>query len=98
MNHSIARFETVKASGYLQQLCKHFAHKLAVEFTPTQGQIPFAAGTCQLEASDNTLTMKVEAQDAGNLAQVQDVIERHLLRFAFREPAKIEWHAADVAG
>jgi hypothetical protein len=97
MNQSIARFETARASGYLQQLCKHFAHKLAVEFTPSQGQIPFSAGTCRLEASDRTLTMRVEAPDASGLAQVQDVIERHLLRFAFREPARIEWHAVDAA-
>ena len=34
MNHSVARVETERASIYLQQLCKHFAHKLPVSFTP----------------------------------------------------------------
>jgi len=29
-----------------------------------------------------------------DLAQVQDVVARHLLRFAFREPPTIEWHGA----
>jgi len=74
---------------------KHFAHKLSVEFMPIQGKIPFSAGTCWLEAIDRSLTLKVEAEDASRLAQVQDVVEKHLLRFAFREPVKIEWTDAD---
>jgi hypothetical protein len=52
MSRSIARIETEHASLYLQQLCKHFAHKLSVEFTPSQGRIPFTAGACVLAADD----------------------------------------------
>ena len=60
MNHSVAEITTERASIYLQQLCKHFAHKLAVEFTPEQGVIPFSMGTCRLEAVGDKLTLKVE--------------------------------------
>ena len=97
MTNSIARVETERASIYLQQLCKHFAHKLPVTFTPEQGQITFSAGICRLEASDGVLVLKAEAEDDARLAQLQGVIDKHLLRFAFRDPPKIEWRAADAA-
>lgn len=97
MNHSTAEITTERASIYLQQLCKHFAHKLAVEFTPERGTIPFAMGTCRLEAAGDKLTMKAEAENAEQLAQVEGVIERHLVRFAFRDPPEIVWRTAEQA-
>jgi uncharacterized protein len=97
MKHSIARIETDRASIYLQQLCKHFAHKLPVEFTPEKGAIKFSIGTCRLAAKDRVLTLSAEAADDGGLAQLQSVVDKHLLRFAFRDPPKIEWHARDQA-
>ena len=48
---SQARIATPLASRYLQQLCKHFAHKLPVEFDPQRGRIEFSIGLCRLEAS-----------------------------------------------
>src|SRR5690242_14762107 len=97
MNHSVTRVETERASIYLQQLCKHFAHKRPVEFTPEKGQIALSAGMCRLTATDGVLTIRAEAEDAGRLAQLQDVIARHLERFAFRNPVALDWHAAAAA-
>ncbi|MBU8539318.1 DUF2218 domain-containing protein [Falsiroseomonas tokyonensis] len=34
------------------------------------------------------------AADAAKLAQLQDVVARHLLRFAFREEMQVAWHPA----
>ena len=97
MKYSVASIETERATIYLQQLCKHFAHKLPVEFTPETGQIKFSIGTCRLEAKDRVLTLRAEAADTSGLEQLQGVVDRHLLRFAFREPPKIEWSIADGA-
>jgi len=94
MNQSVAKIESDRASIYLQQLCKHFAHKLPVEFTPERGQIAFSAGTCRLEAADGVLTIWADAEDPAGVARLQDVIERHLLRFAFREPPAFAWSEA----
>ncbi|MBX9823683.1 MAG: DUF2218 domain-containing protein [Xanthobacteraceae bacterium] len=96
MTHSSARIETERASIHLQQLCKHFAHKLPVTFTPEQGQIAFSAAICRLEASDGILVLKAEAEDDARLVQLQGVIDKHLMRFAFRDPPKIEWQAASA--
>lgn len=97
MNHSVAEITTERASIYLQQLCKHFAHKLAVEFTPEQGTIPFSMGTCRLQAAGDKLTLKAEAENVELLTQVEGVVERHLIRFAFRDPPVIVWRSAEQA-
>lgn len=95
MNRSVAEVKSERASIYLQQLCKHFAHKIPVEFTPESGRITFPeTGTCRLAAADGLLTLEAEAEDAARLARLQDVVDRHLVRFAFREPPVILWKAA----
>jgi hypothetical protein len=93
MKHSEAQVKTQRASIYLQQLCKHFAHRLPVEFTPERGQIVFSVGTCRLVADPGVLTLHAEAADDAQLVQLQDVVVQHLLRFAFRDPPTVTWTA-----
>ena len=91
---SVAEIATPNASRYLQQLCKHFAHKRPVTFDPQSGSIAFSSGECRLEARDDALTLSLTAPDAAYLEQLQDVVARHLVRFAFREDMQIDWRAA----
>jgi uncharacterized protein len=93
MLKSTAHVTSARASIHLQQLCKHFAHKLPVAFNPEKGEIRFGLGTCYLAAQAHDLEMRVEADDAGKLAELQDVVARHLVRFAFKEPPDIVWSA-----
>jgi uncharacterized protein len=92
--HCTATIETASASKHLQQLCKHFAHKTTVTFDPTAGRIALSSGDCELAASDNVLTISLVAADDTYMAQLQDVVVRHLVRFAFRETLQIDWRAA----
>jgi hypothetical protein len=80
-----------KASGYLQQLCKHFGHKLAVSFTPERGTIVFDYGSCALAAAGGMLSLTVSADNAVSLSRLQHVVASHLERFAFREKPEIVW-------
>lgn len=89
---SVATVATPNASRYLQQLCKHFQHKLPVTFDPHSGQITYSIGDCSLIAGDSALTLFLVAPDPGQLTQLQGVVVRHLLRFAFREDMRIAWH------
>jgi hypothetical protein len=98
MNYAVARVQSERASIYLQQLCKHFGHRIPVEFTPERGAVSFPFGTCHLAAAGGVLTMQAEAADADGLARVQDVMDRHLSRFAFRDPPKVAWKAAASPG
>nr|CAD6429144.1 hypothetical protein REQ54_03275 [Rhizobium sp. Q54] len=91
---SRADIATEHASKYLQQLCKHFAHKRPVTFDERNGEISLMTGTCQLRAEDGHLLIAVESNDTAHLPQLEDVVARHLVRFAFREEMKIDWQRA----
>jgi hypothetical protein len=86
MNLPVAISRPRRSGIDLQQFCKHVGHKRPVEFTPSDGRIPFSAGACVLAAGGIVLAPTVEAADADRLSQVQDVVARHLfdLRSAHR--------------
>jgi len=86
MHSAETRITTAHASKYLQQLCRHWAHKLQVEFSPTHGEIVFGEGrACVLDADEDGLTIVVSAPDVAQTARLGDVVVEHLNRFAFRE-------------
>ena len=77
MPSSQARVPTASASRYLQQVCKHWSHKFAVEFTSEKGHIPFNDGRiCNLEATPDVLTLRAEAPDAEALLRPLRLIAR----------------------
>lgn len=85
---------TAQASRYLQQLCKHFAHKRPVSFDPHHGKIGFDIGDCRLAADGGALSIEVISPGAAQLEQLKDVVIRHLARFAFREELAVTWQDA----
>lgn len=92
MPTAATRFETPNASRYLGQLCKHFAHKVEVDYDATTGRAALPPGPAVMEADDTGLTMRVEAADADGLNRAKFILEDHLKRFAFREdPADLVW-------
>ena len=80
------------------QLCKHFQHRRPVTFDQQSGHIAFDMGDCRVRAEGRVLRLEAEAPDTVKLAQVQDVVARHLVRFAFREPLRVAWRAFDTYG
>ena len=98
MPTSQADVHTAMASRYLQQLCKHFAHKLPVSHDALQGRIEFSLGTCTLAAAPELLTLHAEAADDAALEQLESVVARHLDRFAFRDKPEVSWTRISAAG
>jgi uncharacterized protein len=105
MSSTTADVPTESGSRYLQQLCKHWAHTLHVEFTPTHGVITFpkdARGadypgnaTATLDAGAAALTVRIDASSPEQRDALKGVVARHLDRFAFREaPLAFDWHDA----
>jgi hypothetical protein len=102
-DHSaVAAVPTKSASRYLQQLCKHWSHKLAVDFTATDGTITFprdargssfpSDATVTLKALENGLAVRVHASASEQLEAVKAAVASHLDRFAFREaPLAFDW-------
>ncbi len=89
--HSEARVAMETPARYLSQLCKHFQHRRPVILGDTAGEIAFEGGTCRLEATADTLLMRLDAADAETGARLEEVVARHLLRFAFRHPPEVRW-------
>ena len=105
---SKADVETASAGRYLQQLCKHWAHNLSVEFTPEHGHILFPRdarganypgdGVVTFDAGTASLNVRIEASSIEQLEGLKGAVARHLDRFAFREaPLAFEWRDAPAA-
>ncbi len=89
---SSAIVATENGSRYLQQLCKHWSHRFAVNFDPQQGRIKFAEGeVITLTASPDKLDVRIEADDAERLPELNRVVEAHIVRYAFRETLEFNW-------
>jgi hypothetical protein len=105
MSHTAtARVATANASKYLQQLCKHWSHNLAVEFDEQRGTVIFpkdARGaewpgdaTVTFTAEPEALVITIDASVDGQLQGLKGAAERHVDRFAFREvPLRYDWSA-----
>jgi uncharacterized protein len=101
-NSSVAQVPTTNGSKYMQQLCKHWAHNLAVEFTPEKGTVIFPRdargaewpgdGLVTMTAHAQALECRIDASVVGQLEGLKGALARHLDRFAFREaPLTFDW-------
>ncbi len=101
-NTSTAAVPTSHASRYLQQLCKHWAHNLTVEFSSNHGTVIFpkdargaehpADALVTFDAGTDVLIVKIDASSAAQLEGLKGAVGRHLDRFAFREaPLTFNW-------
>ncbi|MRX51750.1 DUF2218 domain-containing protein [Paracoccus sp. S-4012] len=95
---SIARYPTPNASKYVQQLAKHFAHKIEVRSDERSADFAVQAGSVRLEAEDGAFVARVEAEDAKGLIETRYVVDKHLVIFAFREGfAGLDWKITEAA-
>lgn len=89
-----ARVPTANAAKYLQQLCKHWSHKLDVDLSDRRGIVRFPSAVATMEASRGSLLVTIEAEESETLERMKEVVASHLDRFAFREaPLPFEWSA-----
>ncbi|MEP3633908.1 MAG: DUF2218 domain-containing protein [Shimia thalassica] len=98
MLNSTGFFQTENASRYLKQLCKHFAHKIEVEYDDTFGKCAFPTGAATLSADENGLTATVSAETGDMLLRAKSIVDSHLERFAFREEFKsMSWEDLEAS-
>ncbi|AGH46803.1 DUF2218 domain-containing protein [Paraglaciecola psychrophila] len=82
---------TEKGAKYVQRLCKHFAHKVQAQWEETQGKVQFEMGTADMFASTDLLTLTCKANNAIDLGDIVDTIDRHFERFAKADELVLEW-------
>jgi uncharacterized protein len=97
---------TASGSKYMQQLFKHWAHNLTVEFDATKGTVIFPKdargaqwpdqGVVTMTAQGDGLLCHIYASAAGQRDGLKSALARHLDRFAFREaPLTFDWVDVD---
>jgi hypothetical protein len=93
MSGATATVQTASARRYLGQFVKHFSHKLPVELDEanTAGRVNFGKGGCSLAADEGALYLTLSAETPEDVTMLQDVVARHLVRFAFREAFELAW-------
>jgi predicted O-methyltransferase YrrM len=98
MPSSTAHVATSRPSRYIKQLISHMDHKATAELAGDgRGTVTFGRGTCVFTPSGDHLDMIATAGDIEALSGVQEVVTRHLLRFATQEELSVDW-TAPVAG
>lgn len=93
---SVARVPTTSASRYLQQLAKHWSHKMIVTFSTEEGTIDFPNGAhLAMRADTDTLDLALTVPEGEDAARMREVVSSHIDRFAFREaPLTFDWREA----
>ena len=87
-----ARVPTENGARYLQQLCKHWSHKLDVQLSENEGIVRFPNAVATMKADAEALTVTVEAEEDETIQRMKGVVASHLDRFAFKEaPLPFEW-------
>ncbi len=92
MSIATASVPTVNAAKYMQQLCKHWGHKLEVDLSEQRGMVKFPAAVATFEPRPEALKVTIEGEEGEAVERMKGVIASHLDRFAFREaPLKFDW-------
>jgi len=87
-----ASVPTANANKYVQQLCKHWSHRLEVELSDSKGVVRFPAAVVTLDAGEDALQVEIEGEASEEVERMKGVVSSHLDRFAFREaPLRFEW-------
>jgi predicted O-methyltransferase YrrM len=89
---SAALVATTRGPRYIKQLVSHMAHKVTTELNDSgRGTITLSHGQCVLTPEPAYFTMTATADTPEQLERVQDVVTRHLLRFATQEELEVAW-------
>lgn len=97
---STADVATDAAARYAKQLASHLGRKATVERLPDGAyRLVIGSGEGVLKPGADRLVMRASAPDTAALANVQDVLGRHLERFGQRVGLTVVWAtpAADGA-
>jgi hypothetical protein len=83
---------TDRPERYVKQLVSHLGHRLTTELKDDgTGVIHRGQSRCVLTPEPGALRMSATADTAEDLAAIQDVVARHLVRFATQDTLQIAW-------
>jgi uncharacterized protein len=87
-----ASVPTANGGKYMQQLCKHWSHKLEVDLSEERGVVKFQTAVATFEPAADGLLVTIEGEEGEAVERMKGVVASHLDRFAFREaPLPFDW-------
>jgi hypothetical protein len=87
-----ASVPTANGGKYMQQLCKHWSHKLEVDLSEERGVVKFQTAVATFEPGPEALLVTIESEEGEAVERMKGVVASHLDRFAFREaPLPFDW-------
>jgi uncharacterized protein len=87
-----ASVPTANGGKYMQQLCKHWSHKLEVDLSEERGVVKFPAAVATFKPAADALLVTIEGEEGEAVERMKGVVASHLDRFAFREaPLPFDW-------
>jgi hypothetical protein len=92
MSIATAIVPTANAGKYMQQLCKHWNHKLEVDLSEQRGVVKFPSAVATFDARADALQVTIKGEEGEAVERMKAVVASHLDRFAFREaPLQFDW-------
>ena len=93
---STALVATDRPGRYAKQLVSHLSRRVAGTWSDEtgRGELDFGTGRGELVALDTGLSLTVEGP-AEDIARLEDVVGRHLVRFGTRDELVVTWRRAD---
>ena len=89
---AMASVPTANGGKYMQQLCKHWSHKLEVDLSEERGVVKFQTAVATFEPAADALRVTIEGEEGEAVERMKGVVASHLDRFAFREaPLPFDW-------
>jgi hypothetical protein len=90
---SIARVTTDTPQRFARQLVSHLGHRVPVTRTGEEARLSFGSGSGTVRSGGGELVLVAEAATPAGLAEVQDVLARHLVRFGERQGLSVTWES-----
>jgi hypothetical protein len=96
LGRSEALVVTDRPARYGKQLVAHLSRHSAGHWSDSdqRGWIEFANGRAELSCGSDGLHLAIQA-NPDDLARLEDVVGRHLLRFGTRDQLHVRWSRSD---
>jgi uncharacterized protein len=72
-----ASVPTANADKYMQQLCKHWSHKLEVDLSEERGIVKFPAAVATFEPGADALQVTIEGEEGEAVERMKGVVASH---------------------
>lgn len=89
---AISVIEIERPARYGKQLASHLGRKSGVDVTSNGWVLDIRDGRAEIIPGEHNLTLIASAQDRATCEIIQDVLSRHLQRFAPEVSLTIDWN------